>query len=133
VPTREEERKVPVETYGIRHIHLLVADHDRSVAFYGSVFNMKVDFTDGNIQFLRSPGGGDDLALHLATTDEERARVGHQGGYEHFGITVKDRAQLEHCIALVRAAGGTLVDRGEHAPGVPYAYVADPDGYVIEL
>jgi len=23
--------------------------------------------------------------------------------------------------------------RGEHAPGEPYAYVADPDGYEIEI
>jgi hypothetical protein len=25
------------------------------------------------------------------------------------------------------------VEKGEHAPGVPYAYVSDPDGYVIEI
>jgi len=31
------------------------------------------------------------------------------------------------------AAGGTLIERGEHAPGVPFAYVKDPDGYLIEL
>jgi len=31
------------------------------------------------------------------------------------------------------AAGGRLVRRGEHAPGVPFAYVSDRDGYVIEL
>jgi catechol 2,3-dioxygenase-like lactoylglutathione lyase family enzyme len=33
----------------------------------------------------------------------------------------------------VVAAGGHLVERGEHTPGVPYAYVEDPDGYLIEL
>ena len=122
-----------VETTGIRHVHLLVSDHGRSVAFYGGVFGMKVSFRDGPILFLRSPNGRDDLALHLAETEDERARVGQHGGYEHFGITVKDRAQLEQAIALVVEHGGTLVDKGEHAPGVPYAYVADPDGYVIEI
>jgi len=30
-------------------------------------------------------------------------------------------------------AGGRLVERGEHAPGMPYAFVADPDGYTIEI
>ena len=30
-------------------------------------------------------------------------------------------------------AGGRLLRRGEHAPGVAFAYVVDPDGYVIEL
>jgi catechol 2,3-dioxygenase-like lactoylglutathione lyase family enzyme len=124
---------MPIETRGIRHIHLLVSDHARSVAFYNHVFGMEVGFRDGNILFLHSPDGRDDLALHLADTDDERARVGHQGGCEHFGITVTDRSRLDDAIALVAEAGGMLVDRGEHAPGVPYAYVADPDGYVIEI
>ncbi len=122
-----------IETLGIRHIHVLVSDHDRSVAFYERVFGMEVGFRDGNILFLQSPNGRDDLALHLAVTEQERARVGDQGGCEHFGITVKDRNRLDDAIALVIAAGGTLVDKGEHAPGVPYAYVSDPDGYVIEI
>ena len=122
-----------VETLGIRHVHLMVADHGRSVSFYRDVFGMEVGFRDGNIFFLYSPNRRDDLALHLAVTADEKARVGHQGGCEHFGITVKDRGQLDDCIALVIAAGGALVDKGEHAPGVPYAYITDPDGYVIEI
>jgi len=122
-----------VETRGIRHIHILVSNHNRSVAFYRDVFGMAVSFQDGNILFLHSPNGRDDLALHLAVSNNEKARVGVQGGFEHFGITVKDRAQLDACISAVLASGGFLVDRGEHAKGVPYAYVADPDGYVIEI
>ncbi|HEV2369727.1 MAG TPA: VOC family protein [Acidimicrobiales bacterium] len=122
-----------VETRGIRHVHLLVSDHGCSLAFYEGVFGMKVGFRDGPILFLRSPNSRDDLALHLAETEEERARVGQQGGYEHFGITVKDRTQLDQAIAWVVEHGGTLVDKGEHAPGIPYAYIADPDGYVIEI
>jgi catechol 2,3-dioxygenase-like lactoylglutathione lyase family enzyme len=124
---------VAVETLGIRHVHLLVSNHGRSVSFYEEAFGMKVGFRDGNILFLHSPNRRDDLALHLAVTEDERARVGLLGGYEHFGITVKDRTQIDQCIASVVAAGGTLIDKGEHAPGVPYAYVADPDGYVIEI
>jgi catechol 2,3-dioxygenase-like lactoylglutathione lyase family enzyme len=122
-----------VETRGIRHIHLMVSDHDRSVSFYKTVFGMEIGFRDGFILFLHSPNNHDDLALHLAVTDEEKSRVGIQGGCEHFGITVKDRGQLDDCIALVMAAGGALHDKGEHSPGVPYAYVTDPDGYLIEI
>lgn len=122
-----------VETRGIRHIHLMVADQDRSFSFYSEVFGMEVGFRDGNILFLHSPNRRDDLALHLAVTVEEKSRVGLQGGWEHFGITVKDRGDLDECIAQVVASGGALVDKGEHAPGVPYAYIADPDGYVIEI
>ena len=120
---------------GIRHVHVLVADHDRAVAFYREAFGMEEQFRDGEIVFMGTPGGGDSLALHLATTDDERARVGSQGGFEHFGIHLRDRspAAVDRAVELVEKAGGQLLDRGEHAPGVPYAYVADVDGYAIEL
>ena len=120
-----------VKTAGIRHIHLLVADLDRSIAFYGAAFGMKEVFRDGDdLVFLNTPGAHDSLALHLVHGDE---RVGESGGYEHFGITVLERERLDDAIAAVQAAGGSLVEKGEHAPGVPYAYVRDPDGYVIEI
>ena len=120
-----------VETAGIRHIHLLVADLDRSIRFYGEAFGMTEAFRDGDeLVFLNTPGRHDSLALHLVRDDE---RVGESGGYEHFGITVLDRSRLDEAVASIESAGGALVQRGEHAPGVPYAYVRDPDGYVIEI
>ena len=120
---------------GIRHVHLLVAEHDRAVAFYVNVFGMEEQLRDGPIVFLGTPGGSDSLVLHLATTDAERARVGQHGGYEHFGIHLPDRSAgaIDAAVARVRQAGGRLLERGEHAPGVHYAYVADLDGYAIEL
>jgi len=120
---------------GIRHVHLLVADQARSIAFYAEAFGMEEQFRDGDIVFMGTPGGGDSLALHLALTDDERTRVGVQGGVEHFGIHLPDRspAGIDRAVELVEKTGGHLLDRGEHAPGVPYAYVADVDGYAIEL
>ena len=120
-----------VRTAGIRHIHLLVADLERSIRFYGDAFGMRETFRAGDdLVFLNTPETEDSLALHLVRGDD---RVGESGGYEHFGITVLDRSELAVAIAAVEAAGGTLVEKGEHAPGVPYAYVRDPDGYVIEI
>ena len=120
-----------VKTAGIRHVHLLVADLDRSIRFYGDAFGMQEKLRDGDdLVFLNTPGTHDSLALHLVHGDE---RVGASGGYEHFGITVVDRTSLDEAIAAVEAAGGTLVDRGQHPSGAPYAYVRDPDGYVIEI
>lgn len=118
-------------TAGIRHIHLLVADLERSIRFYGEAFGMEEKFRDGDdLVFLNTPGTYDSLALHLVHGDE---RIGTSGGYEHFGITVVERQKLDDAIAAVEAAGGALVERGEHAPGIAYAYVSDPDGYVIEI
>ncbi len=120
---------------GIRHVHVLVSEHDRAVTFYRDAFGMEEMFRDGPIVFLGTPGGGDSLALHLATTAEERARVGQQGGYEHFGVHLPDRSSdsIDEAVRRVESAGGRLVERGEHAPGIAYAYVADVDGYTIEL
>jgi predicted enzyme related to lactoylglutathione lyase len=40
---------------------------------------------------------------------------------------------IELAVAEVQRAGGTVLRRGELAPGCPYVYVADPDGYEIEI
>ena len=54
------------------------------------------------------------------------------GGFEHFGFKL-DVSDHDRVIEQVEKAGGKLVSRGEHGGQFPYAYVADPDGYVIEL
>jgi catechol 2,3-dioxygenase-like lactoylglutathione lyase family enzyme len=120
---------------GIRHVHLLVADRDRAIDFYRYAFNMELRFEDGPIAFVGTPGGGDSLALHVARTDQERARIGAQGGIEHFGIHLANRSAgaLDAAVDKVLSAGGRLVERGKHASGSEYAYVTDLDGYVIEL
>jgi catechol 2,3-dioxygenase-like lactoylglutathione lyase family enzyme len=120
---------------GIRHIHLLVGDQEGAAAFYKEAFGMEERFHDGAILFMGTPNGGDSLALHQAETEDERARVGQEGGVDHFGIHLADRSAsaIDEAVRRVEQAGGKLVDRGEHAPGVPYAYVTDVDGYAIEL
>mgnify|MGYP001094025800 CR=1 FL=1 len=120
---------------GIRHVHLLVADLGRAIDFYRAAFDMEFRFEDGPVAFLGTPGGGDSLALHGASTDEERARVGVPGGVEHFGIHLADRSAeaVDAAVHRVLSAGGQLVERGRHASGSEFAYVADLDSYVIEL
>jgi catechol 2,3-dioxygenase-like lactoylglutathione lyase family enzyme len=124
-----------VSSIGIRHVHLLISDQPRAIAFYREAFGMQEQFREGVIAFVGTPGGGDSLALHLATTEAERGRVGELGGCEHFGIHIADRSAegIDEAVRRVEKAGGRLLDRGEHAPGIGYAYVADPDGYVIEI
>jgi predicted enzyme related to lactoylglutathione lyase len=51
----------------------------------------------------------------------------------HFGFRLVDPDDIDRAIAEVERAGGRLHRRGEFAPGLPYAYVADPDGYEIEI
>jgi catechol 2,3-dioxygenase-like lactoylglutathione lyase family enzyme len=109
----------------------MVSDIKRSLAFYQTVFGMDVKFWAGDgLVFLNTPGSEDLIALHQASEDQA---VGSGGGILHFGFQLANRAHLEDAITQVIAAGGILKKRGEFTPGMPFAYVADPDGYEIEL
>ena len=118
-----------IRTQGLTHINLLVADVPRAQRFYETVFGLEEMFREGpDLVFLRPPGTNDTITLQ---TGPDRSSL--SGNIDHFGFRLADPAELEAAIAEVTAAGGSLIERGEHAPGRPYAYVADPDGHVIEL
>lgn len=120
-----------IKTKGLTHLHLMVSDIQRSLNFYQTVFGLEVKFwAHETLVFLNTPGANDMLALHLA---EPGAPTGLSGGITHFGFELKDKADLDEAIAAVVAAGGAFKKRGEFTPGMPFAYVSDPDGYEIEL
>ena len=120
-----------IKTRGLTHIHLMVSDIQRSLSFYQTVFGMEVRFWAGDgLVFLNTPGSNDTIALHQSEGDEP---TGASGGITHFGFQLKDGADLDRAISEVVAAGGALKKRGEFMPGLPFAYVSDPDGYEIEL
>jgi len=50
---------------GLFHTHLVVGDLEKSLKFYTGLFGMqKIDFEDGTLVFLTTPGRGDLLALN---------------------------------------------------------------------
>jgi catechol 2,3-dioxygenase-like lactoylglutathione lyase family enzyme len=117
-----------IETLGLRHIHLHVRDLERSVRFYCDVFGGREDMREGELVFIRLPSS-DIVTLNGG----EAAPAREMGGIAHFGLRLKDKADLDDAVRAVEEAGGRLLRRGEHAPGHPFAYLADPDGYVFEL
>ncbi len=118
-----------IHTEGLTHLHLFVADLGRSLRFYREAFGLQEIFRDGpTMVFLRPPNTSDTITLN-----EVPEKAGAGGGIDHFGFRLIDKTRLDEAIEEVERAGGALVERGEHAPGAPYAYVRDPDGYLIEL
>jgi catechol 2,3-dioxygenase-like lactoylglutathione lyase family enzyme len=120
-----------IRTRGLTHIHLTVRNMRRSLRFYRNVFGMKESFRLGDdMVFLNTPGSRDMITLH---EDSDAADIaGTSGGIAHFGF-ILIKGDLDIAIKEVQKAGGKLLERGEHSPGNPYAYVTDPDGYTIEL
>jgi len=121
-----------IRTQGLTHIHLVVRDLERSLAFYKRVFGLEERFrAGGHMVFLSTPGSQDLITLNEDRHDTRLAGV--NGGVDHFGFRLTEPADLDAAITEVEAAGGKLIERGEHAPGASFAYVRDPDGYLIEL
>ena len=123
-----------IATEGLTHIHLLVSDLERSLRFYCDVFGLEERFRDGpRMVFLRTPGCRDTITLKECDEVAERARVGVSGGIDHFGFRLRAPKDLDGAITEVKDHGGKLVHRGTHPSGEAFAYVSDPDGYLIEL
>ncbi len=122
--------EVPIKAEGFNHLHVNVRDLARSTRFYKEAFGLKVGFSAGkNLIFMVPEARGHSLALHQVGPNEP---VGMAGGFQHFGFKL-DLNDHDRVIKQVEKAGGKLVSRGKHGGKFPYAYVTDPDGYVIEL
>ena len=117
-----------VKTHGLSHIALSVADLDRSLAFYAAVFGVREYVrSESTIQVL-GPGPHDVIAF-----EKRPQEAGVPGGIIHFGFRLTQPEDIDAAVAAVEGAGGAISSRGEFAPGLPYAFVRDPDGYEIEI
>ena len=117
-----------VQTYGLTHIQLAVRDLGRALLFYEQVFGLREYGRGDGLVHARASGRHD-----ILTFVEDPATAGQRGGVAHFGFRLMDPDDIDRAIADVERAGGRLLRRGEFAPGLPYAYVTDPDGYEIEI
>jgi catechol 2,3-dioxygenase-like lactoylglutathione lyase family enzyme len=117
-----------IKTHGLSHIALAVADPERSLAFYRAVFGVREYFRDASTIQVLGPGRYDVLAF-----EKRPAEAAAAGGIIHFGFRLLRPEDIDAAVAAVEAAGGSISSRGEFAPGLPYAFVRDPDGHEIEL
>ena len=118
----------PVRTHGLTHIALAVRDPRRSLAFYRAVLGVVGVYEDDAFIQAQTPGSRDVLVF------EHNVRAaGKKGGVAHFGFRLARAADIAHARKVVRAAGGSITATGEFAPGEPYVFFTDPDGYEVEI
>ena len=117
-----------IKTHGLTHISLAVKDPDRSLRFYAQVFGVKEYYRDDNSIQVQGPGPHDVIAF-----ERKRSKAGRVGGIDHFGFRLTTPRDIEKAVQEVQCAGGKILRRGEFAPGFPFVYIADPDGYEIEI
>lgn len=119
-----------------RYVHtcIRVRDIDRSVEFYGRLGfepRGRLNFESAYNVYLGLLGDGDVLELTVNVGRDEPYDLGD--GYNHMALVVDD---LDGLLASL-AQAGIKPDRAPYAPGGREEYricfVADPDGYRIEL
>jgi catechol 2,3-dioxygenase-like lactoylglutathione lyase family enzyme len=103
-----------------------VRDLDAALRFYTEAFGLEETFRNEGIAFAGIPGTDSAVGLLL---DPEAAGSGPR----HIGFHVDHGLDHGTVVNEVETAGGKVLERGEHAPNVPFARVADPDGNEFEI
>jgi lactoylglutathione lyase len=116
------------------HTCIRVRDIDRSTRFYGRLgFELRgrLNFESAYNVYLGLPGDGDVLELTVNVGRDEPYDLGD--GYNHMALVVGD---LDGLLSELSAAG-IEPEKPPYAPGgrdeYRICFVADPDGYRIEL
>ena len=114
---------------------LCVRDLGRSTEFYERALGMRVaarferaDLLEVQLQFGDGPGEASLVLMEWIPARD--VVVGHEHG--RLGIATGD---LDALFARVRRAGGKVTEEPRELPehGVRVGFVADPDGYSIEI
>ena len=116
----------------LNHAVLFVADVDRSVAFYTTVFGMEVVVHEPHAAFLRLPKSGNhhDLGLFAVGAAPTPRRRGEVGLY-HLAWQLDTIDELAEARQVLLGAGA-LTGESDHGTAKSL-YGADPDGNEFEL
>lgn len=116
----------------VGHVHLRVADLDRSIRFYRDVLGFEVTLRGEEAAFLSAGGYHHHIGLNTwQSAGATPAPPGHTGLY-HAAFLYPDRAALAAVLKRVLDAGIPLDGAADH--GVSEAvYLRDPDGNGVEL
>lgn len=117
----------------IGHVHLKVADLERSIAFYEGVLGFEVTQRYGaQAAFLSAGGYHHHIGLNTWESRGGTPAPTHHTGLYHVAILYPDRSSLADALRRLVDAGVPLDGAADH--GVSEAlYLRDPDGNGVEL
>ncbi len=111
-------------------VHLIVADLERSIGFYGGVLGLKTHQRDGSRAVLSVEGGRSVVALTEMPGAHPKPRA--VTGLYHFAILVPQRRELARALQQLIDRGVPLQGAADHWVSEAI-YLADPDGNGIEI
>jgi catechol 2,3-dioxygenase-like lactoylglutathione lyase family enzyme len=141
-PLDGRRRDISVRVKSLDHIHIYAANPEESAEFYQLHFEAKQAHrnlnTNGDVRIFLALGGQiivlGSFPTGMASIAPPAAGDGayvHGFGIAHFGLRVGD---LEASIDELSASGVRVLSEIVREPtGLSYAYVAAPDGVVLEL
>jgi catechol 2,3-dioxygenase len=116
----------------IGHVHLQVADVERSLAFYRDVLGFEVSGRVPDAAFLTVGAYHHRIAVNAFASKGGAPPPPGSTGLFHFAIRYPTRQALAAAVQAVVAAG--VVPTGARDHGASLAvYVRDPDGIGVEL
>jgi catechol 2,3-dioxygenase len=123
---------IPPQTR-IGHVHLKVADLDKSLAFYQGILGFQIMQRYGNDAVFVSAGGyHHHIGLNTWYSKNYPPAPRHQVGLYHTAIVYPERRDLAGVLKRLLEASYPLTGASDH--GVSEAlYLDDPDGNGVEL
>jgi glyoxylase I family protein len=124
---------------GIHHITLLVADVERSLAFYRNVLGMRLveqtvnddDKSARHFIFGDAEGRPGTLITCLEYPDLDEGKVG-RGSTHHFALSVETEEELTAWRSYLTEKGIATTDVLDRT-GTKSIYLRDPDGHIVEI
>lgn len=118
------------------HMMLRVRDEQRSIRFYDEVFGLQIadrfDFDRFSLIYLRNAESDFELELTVNRGPTEPYELGT--GYGHLAFVVDDLAgERERIVARGHDVGPIKELQHDGAMLARYCFLADPDGYKIEI
>ncbi|MFA7687057.1 MAG: VOC family protein [Moheibacter sp.] len=126
------EYKIPARTH-IGHVHLKVADLNRSLAFYCDLLGFEITTMYGEqAAFISAGGYHHHIGLNTWHSKDSPPAPQNSVGLYHTAIVYPERKDLAFILDRLRNARYPLTGASDH--GVSEAlYLDDPDGNGVEL